>query len=666
MPAPRISLNVVVYNEEERLEQCLADARPHVDEIVVVDQMSTDGTPDIAQRLADVYIRDVHHGHAEPSRELAASRSSGEWILVLDADETMSDLLKTEIRDLIEGEADGYWIRKTNTVDGIETSTVLHLRLVRKSRAAFDPNPHGGARVVSDNVATFDAIGILHPKSEAEQLYDDARYEQIAAEEHAPSSAKRNWLSHNQTLRAHRANAQRSDLEALVPADARRVLVLGDLSVDIPDGDVARIGRVEGIAAASGGEEFDAAVVALDEDRPGMLRSVAACIRPGGVVVGTVHTARNLRHAEEVVAGLVSGDTTSPPGPVGGSTRRALFGELEAAGLDVRSMGLVRDGWLDPALLRPDGSGAIVESNDFLLRSVPADVAEELTAAEIVFAAVPKANERPPLCSVIVAPLADDDARRFTDALRDTAPSSLYELVVVHPQPDATPAEAVRVPVAPDASLAARWNAGARAATGELLVFVSGDVSPLPGWLDHLVDCYRSQPDLGAAGSKVVADDDTVEHAGLVLGPDAIPYRIYQGDVATAHRVTRRPDRARSRRRRHDHRASPVRRGRRLRRGARRRPRRRGPVFASAGAGTSDLLLGGIRTPRSTAILVGHARPVPALGSRVLDPMGERSAVGCCGLQLRRRVLGRRVEPLVATPTSIDAGQGWAAGRRVE
>ena len=110
---------------------------------------------------------------------------------------------------------------------------------------------------------------------------------------------------------------------------------------------------------------------------------------------------------------------------------------------------------------------------------------------------------------------------------------------MVHPQPDPTPAGSIRVPVAPDASLAARWNAGARAATGELLVFVSGDVSPLAGWLDHLVDSYRSQPDIGAAGSKVVADDDTVEHAGLVLGPDAIPYRIYQGDAATAHRVTR-------------------------------------------------------------------------------------------------------------------------------
>ena len=98
----RISLNVVVFNEEARLEECLSDARDYVDEIVVVDQMSTDGTPEIAQRLADVYVRDVHHGHAEPSRELAASRSSGDWLLILDADERMSDLLKRELRRLVD------------------------------------------------------------------------------------------------------------------------------------------------------------------------------------------------------------------------------------------------------------------------------------------------------------------------------------------------------------------------------------------------------------------------------------------------------------------------------------------------------------------------------------------------------------------------------------
>ena len=180
--------------------------------------MSTDGTPEIAQRLADVYVRDVHHGHAEPSRELAASRSSGDWILVLDADEQMSDLLKTELPGLVAGKADGYWIRKENSVDGAPLSTVLHFRLFRKNRVRFDPRPHGGATAVSENVESFERIGIIHEKSVAEQIFDDARYERLALEDDAPTSAKRNWLSHNRALREDREHGRRTDLETLVPA----------------------------------------------------------------------------------------------------------------------------------------------------------------------------------------------------------------------------------------------------------------------------------------------------------------------------------------------------------------------------------------------------------------------------------------------------------------
>jgi prophage DNA circulation protein len=52
---------------------------------------------------------------------LAASRSSGDWILVLDADETMSDLLKAEIRQLIEpSSAKRNWLQHNRTLRRVE------------------------------------------------------------------------------------------------------------------------------------------------------------------------------------------------------------------------------------------------------------------------------------------------------------------------------------------------------------------------------------------------------------------------------------------------------------------------------------------------------------------------------------------------------------------
>ena len=520
---PRISLNVVVFNEEARLEECLLDARDHVDEIVVVDQMSTDGTPEVAERLADVYIRDIQHGHAEPSRELAASRSSGDWILILDADEKMSELLKAELRTLVDRDIDGYWIEKSNLVDGVEVSTVQHLRLVRKSRARFDPGLHREATMLTDNIERFERIGIIHEKTSAEQIYDDARYERIALEDEAPTASKRNWLSHNRTLRAERARSRRSDLEALVPADADRVLVLGDLAVEFPDRNVSR-----STGASENGAVFDAVVVELSgEDTQTALRSLAGLVRPGGTVVGTAPAARNRRRLEEYVATIVSDDghPASPASTVG-TTRRALLDGLAAVGLDATWTSLVRDGWLNPVALRPDGSGSVVESDDFFLRRVSAEVAEELTAQEILFSAVRRDAASTCTCAIVVAAVPGVEPDGFLAALRATEPANDHELVVVPSRPGA-------------ASLAALWNEGARAARSELLVFVSAAAVPEPGWLDALVETYRSRPDTACAGSKVLAADGTIAHAGLVLGPDGVPYRIYEGERPTAAHVNR-------------------------------------------------------------------------------------------------------------------------------
>ncbi|MFB3079439.1 MAG: glycosyltransferase, partial [Lysobacterales bacterium] len=43
-----LSLCMIVKNEADNLEKCLSLARPHVEEIVIVDTGSTDGTQEIA------------------------------------------------------------------------------------------------------------------------------------------------------------------------------------------------------------------------------------------------------------------------------------------------------------------------------------------------------------------------------------------------------------------------------------------------------------------------------------------------------------------------------------------------------------------------------------------------------------------------------------------
>ena len=88
---PTLSLAMIVKNEAEHLEQCLSTARPHVDEIVVVDTGSTDGTQEIAQRYADVFDEIEWPDSFSVARNYSMDKASGDYILILDGDEHIPD-----------------------------------------------------------------------------------------------------------------------------------------------------------------------------------------------------------------------------------------------------------------------------------------------------------------------------------------------------------------------------------------------------------------------------------------------------------------------------------------------------------------------------------------------------------------------------------------------
>lgn len=84
---PRLSLCMIVKNEEETLERCLKEARPHVDEIVVVDTGSTDHTVAIAGEYADVLDEIEWPNSFSAARNHSLDLASGDFILILDGDE---------------------------------------------------------------------------------------------------------------------------------------------------------------------------------------------------------------------------------------------------------------------------------------------------------------------------------------------------------------------------------------------------------------------------------------------------------------------------------------------------------------------------------------------------------------------------------------------------
>jgi len=112
-----VSLIVITLNEEDNLRRCL-ESTAGVGEIIVVDSFSSDKTVEIAGNFnALVYQREfISNAH---QKNWAIEKATKEWILILDADESLSPELRDELeRELISPRADGYWVRRKNEFMG--------------------------------------------------------------------------------------------------------------------------------------------------------------------------------------------------------------------------------------------------------------------------------------------------------------------------------------------------------------------------------------------------------------------------------------------------------------------------------------------------------------------------------------------------------------------
>lgn len=72
-------------------------------------------------------------------------------------------------------------------------------------------------------------------------------------------------------------------------------------------------------------------------------------------------------------------------------------------------------------------------------------------------------------------------------------------------------------------------NRGAATARGRYLVFLNNDTIPLEGWLRALVDEVETHAEVAVVGSKLLYEDGTIQHAGVVFSKVMFtPYHIYR------------------------------------------------------------------------------------------------------------------------------------------
>jgi glycosyltransferase involved in cell wall biosynthesis len=104
----KISATIVTLNEERNIARAIASLGC-ADEIVVVDSGSSDRTRDIAAGLGACVIEEPWRGYAG-QKNFAAARAAHDWILSIDADESVGEALAKEILEVKENgpRFDGY------------------------------------------------------------------------------------------------------------------------------------------------------------------------------------------------------------------------------------------------------------------------------------------------------------------------------------------------------------------------------------------------------------------------------------------------------------------------------------------------------------------------------------------------------------------------------
>ncbi len=164
MPRERLSIVLITKNEEAKIARCLESVR-FADDVVVVDGASTDRTAEICRAAGATVINHPWEGSFAQERTLGVEAATGEWILQMDADETVSDALRAAVQHVLaEGTSHAaFKVRRVNEFLGhrMRYGGWYHYNTVlfRKAHCRYEGRVH--ERLIVDGT-----IGTMEPPLE--------------------------------------------------------------------------------------------------------------------------------------------------------------------------------------------------------------------------------------------------------------------------------------------------------------------------------------------------------------------------------------------------------------------------------------------------------------------------------------------------------------------
>jgi glycosyltransferase involved in cell wall biosynthesis len=143
---PDLSVVLITRNEEHNLRRCL-DSASFAGEIVVCDSGSTDGTEAVAREYTE-HVHRVEWNGFGATKQAALDCATRPWVLSLDADEVIDDVLRREIQNILTEADPSYVGYRVNRLSNFLGTWMRHsgwypdrvLRLGRRERMRFSPH----------------------------------------------------------------------------------------------------------------------------------------------------------------------------------------------------------------------------------------------------------------------------------------------------------------------------------------------------------------------------------------------------------------------------------------------------------------------------------------------------------------------------------------------
>lgn len=115
MSHPTLTALIHTRNEAASIKACIASCQKIADEVIIVDMESTDKTVSIAQKVGAKIVSVKNSGYVESARQKGIDSAKGDWVLLLDADETIPTSLRKKIPALIrQNQYDIYRLPRKN------------------------------------------------------------------------------------------------------------------------------------------------------------------------------------------------------------------------------------------------------------------------------------------------------------------------------------------------------------------------------------------------------------------------------------------------------------------------------------------------------------------------------------------------------------------------